>query len=138
MPGWADGACRAETLEPRRTAGRLTGGDVGTLPARAAGRAGRQRLRGVHFRRVRRLVVEFEPSAAGLRLVSGRQAADRRLLVLAEDQAAVTEDPGTGDDDGQRQRLARQVQDARPDALVEQEHAEQARGQRVEDGESWL
>ena len=35
--------------ESRRTAGRLTGGDVGTLPARAAGRAGRQRLRGVHF-----------------------------------------------------------------------------------------
>src|SRR5579863_5581393 len=110
MRGWADSACRTEMSEPRRTAGRLAGGDVGTLPARAGGRAGTQRLRGTHFKRLGRLVVEFAPFAVGLRPESGRQAAYRRLLVLAENQTAVAEDPGAGDDDGQRQRFARQVQ----------------------------
>src|ERR1700728_467800 len=128
------------TSEPGRTACPVDGRRR-RRPARgrrAAGRAWRQRLRGARFGRVRRLVFEFEPPAAGLRPESGRQAPHRRLLVLAKDQAAVAEDPGAGDDYGQCQRLARQVQDVRPDVLVEEEHAEQARGQRVEDGEPWL
>ena len=45
---------------------------------------------------------------------------------------------GAGHHDGQRQRLAGQVEDAGPDVFAEQEHPEQAGRQRIEDGKSGL
>ena len=71
------------------------------------------------------LVIEFaDVLTRGLRLVSGGQAG--RMSVLAEDEAAVAEGRDTGKHDGQRQRLAGQVQDAGPEMFAEQEYAKQA------------
>ncbi len=58
-----------------------------------------------------------------LGLVSGRQAG--RISVRTEDEAAVAEGCGAGHHDGQRQRLAGQVEDPGPDVFAEQEHPQQ-------------
>jgi hypothetical protein len=71
------------------------------------------------------LVVEFAELLALCRyLVPVGQAG--RIPIRAEDEAAVADGPGTGDDDRQRQRLAGQIHEAGPDVFAEQEHAEQA------------
>ncbi len=77
---------------------------------------------------------ELFPVALGL--VSGRQAGG--ISVRTEDEAAVAEGRGAGHHDGQRQRLADQVEDPGPVVLTEQEPPEQAGRQRVEDSESGL
>jgi hypothetical protein len=61
-----------------------------------------------------------------------------RGLVLVGDQGAAAEGRGAGDDYGQRQRLAGQGGRIGPDVLAEQEHAQQAGRQRVQDGEPGL
>src|SRR5690242_2325876 len=87
----------------------------------------------VHGPARQRLVIgDTELLATGRCRELVRQAG--RIAVLAEDKAAVAQRRGAGEDDGQRQRLAGQVEDAGPDMFAEQEHAEQARRQRVEDG----
>jgi GntR family transcriptional regulator / MocR family aminotransferase len=60
------------------------------------------------------------------------------VRLLAEGETAVAEHHGAGDDHGQGERLAGQVQGPGPDVLAEQEHPEQAGRQRIEDGEPGL
>lgn len=72
----------------------------------------------------------------GLYLVLAGQAG--RIPVFSADQAAVAEGRRTGKDDSQRQRLAGQFPGPGPDMLAEQEHAEQACRQRIQDGEPGL
>src|SRR5205809_7846219 len=94
----------------------------GSAPFVAGSRGSRS---GACARSANGLVIVFaDLLTMGLRLVSGGQAG--RMSVLAEDEAAVAECRGTGNYDGQRQRLAGQIQDAGPDMFAEQEHAEQA------------
>src|SRR3984957_19704948 len=73
-------------------------------------------------------------------LAAGREfaGANRGGLVLALDKVAVAEGRDAGDNQGQRQRLAGQVQDPGLDVLIEQEQPEQAGRQRVQDGEPGL
>jgi hypothetical protein len=61
-----------------------------------------------------------------------------RVSVLSADEAAVAEGRRAGEDDGQGQYLAGKAHDFGLDMFAEQEHAEQAGRQRVQDGEPGL
>jgi hypothetical protein len=50
----------------------------------------------------------------------------------------VAEGRYAGDEQGQRQRLAGQIEDAGADVLAEQEQAQESRGERIQDGEPGL